>query len=140
MNQLTTLRDQLHHAMVERDTAQSALDTVQSEYDAAFKQWQQENATLVERHEQAQKQAHAKTATFERIRTEACLLIEEDFYENYELPEGFAQTRNKKIIYDKQGFLKIARNDFPFLLTIDEEAAEDFFFSHAKDVDGSLQL
>lgn len=112
-------------ALKEQETADKEAAVAGDYYTKALAEWEAKNPAIVaKKNRTAQAKSDAKKRV-ESLREEAKKLLGDHFIEN--LPEGFNQKREKVVKIDSQGFLQQARENFPFLLKVDIEAAEKFF-------------
>jgi hypothetical protein len=131
-------RDIASALKVQANAEQAAADANRA-YDKALAEWEAQNPVLAQAKQRgADAKADAKKR-LDTLREEARNLLGNVFIED--LPEGFNQKREKVVRYDPQGFLKIARDSFPFLLKLDEVAIDKFFKAMAiEEEDGALIL
>jgi hypothetical protein len=137
--ELLRYQREIAQALQEQSAADKEAEAAQNLYDKTLANWEAQNATIVaKKNRTAQSKSDAKKRV-EALRDEAKKLLGESFIEN--LPEGFNQKREKVVIYDKQGFTRIAHQYFPFLLVLDDAEVQRFFANQAKKVeDGALIL
>jgi hypothetical protein len=137
--ELLRYQREIAQSLQEQASADKEATVAQNLYDKALANWEAQNAAIVEKKNRtAQAKSDAKKK-LEALREEARNLLGNVFIED--LPEGFNQKRSKVVVYDKQGFTRIAHQYFPFLLVLDEAEVQRFFANQAKEADdGALIL
>lgn len=139
MTDLTGIRNNIHTALKEAASAEAALKDAQAEYDKQLLKFEEQHKEMVSRRNKALIRHEEARKALANHRDQAKEALSADFIE--ELPEGFKQNRKKVVTFDAQGFRKQAMEYFPFLLVLDEKAAEQFFIAMAvEQKDNSLIL
>lgn len=124
-NELLRYQREIALALKTQANAEQAAADANRAYDKALAEWEAQNPVLAQAKQLgADAKADAKKRV-DTLREEARNLLGQVFIED--LPEGFNQKREKVVVLDPQGFLQQARENFPFLLKVDVEAAEKFF-------------
>ncbi len=136
---LQAQHDQLHTALKEQYAAENALEEVMSEYQTELAEFERQHQDLIYRRDAAIKRHQAANTAVGQLQSNIETELSKDFVDD--LPLGFIQKRSPQVIYEAQGFLRVAVDRFPFLLQLNEETVHEFFTTMAtKQVDGSYIL